>query len=437
LFYALTDWELLTPICSFGCPRRKALMMTLDQIDLADLDFFVNRDIHEAFRALRREDPVNWQERQPGRGFWSLTKYDDILAVYRDPLGFSSAQGVSLYFGEASQNQSGLREMMITNDPPRHPKMRQVVSRRFTPHAVAPSVDLIRRIAREIIDDVCERGECDFVVDVAAKLPTAAICEMMGIAREHWDLMFSIANQTVGRHDEEYARGRSGRDSLYSAMADGHAFFVKEAEYRRLHPGTDLVSAFVHGAIAGEPLTKDEIAFNCILLVLGGQETTRNATSGAMQALIEYPSERAKFTSNPSSVPAIEEFLRWTSPVTHIMRIATRDAAIRGKHIRQGDRVVLWNASANRDPDQFVDPDRFDLTRAPNDHLAFGHGEHFCLGANLARLEMRVMFEEVLRRIPDIELAGPVERLRSNFVAGIKHMPVRFSPRSARQVASA
>jgi cytochrome P450 len=156
-----------------------------------------------------------------------------------------------------------------------------------------------------------------------------------------------------------------------------------------------------------------------------------------MQALIEYPSERAKFTSNPSSVPAIEEFLRWTSPVTHIMRIATRDAAIRGKHIRQGDRVVLWNASANRDPDQFVDPDRFDLTRAPNDHLAFGHGEHFCLGANLARLEMRVMFEEVLRRIPDIELAGPVERLRSNFVAGIKHMPVRFSPRSARQVASA
>lgn len=413
------------------------MMMTLDQIDLTDLDFFVNRDIHEAFRVLRREDPVHWQEKQPGRGFWSLTKYDDILAVYRDPLGFSSAQGVTLYFGEASQGQSGLREMMITTDPPRHPKMRQVVSRRFTPHAVAPSVDLIRRIAREIIDEVCERGECDFVVDVAAKLPTAAICEMMGIAREHWDLMFAIANQTVGRHDEEYARGRSGRDSLYSAMADGHAFFVKEAEQRRRHPTNDLVSAFVHGAIAGEPLTEDEIAFNCILLILGGQETTRNATSGAMQALIEYPSERDKFVTNPSSAPAIEEFLRWTSPVTHIMRIATRDAEIRGKHIRKGDRVVLWNASANRDPDQFADPDRFDLTRTPNDHVAFGHGEHFCLGANLARLEMRVMFEEVLRRIPDIELAGPVERLRSNFVAGIKHMPVRFTPRSAQQAASA
>jgi cholest-4-en-3-one 26-monooxygenase len=298
-------------------------------------------------------------------------------------------------------------------------------------------VDLIRRIARNIVDEVCERGECDFVVDVAAKLPTAAICEMMGIAREHWDLMFAIANQTVGRHDEEYARGRSGRDSLYSAMADGHAFFVKEAEQRRRHPTNDLVSAFVHGAIAGESLTEDEIAFNCILLVLGGQETTRNATSGAMQALIEYPAEREKFMTNPSSAPAIEEFLRWTSPVTHIMRIATRDAEIRGQHIRKGDRVVLWNASANRDPDQFADPDRFDLTRTSNDHVAFGHGEHFCLGANLARLEMRVMFEEVLRRIPDIELAGPVERLRSNFVAGIKHMPVRFTPRSARQAALA
>ncbi len=412
-------------------------MMTLGQIDLTDLEFFVNRDIHEAFRVLRREDPVHWQETEPGRGFWSLTKYDDILAVYRDPLGFSSAQGVSLYFGEASQNQSGLREMMITNDPPRYPKMRQVVSRRFTPHAVTPSVDLIRRIAREIIDDVCERGECDFVVDIAARLPTAAICEMMGIAREHWNLMFAIANQTVGRHDEEYARGRSGRESLYSAMADGHAFFVKEAEHRRRHPGNDLVSAFVHGAIAGEPLTEAEISFNCILLILGGQETTRNATSGGMQALIEYPSEREKFMTNPLFAPAIEEFLRWTSPVTHIMRIATRDATIRGKHIRQGDRVVLWNASANRDPDQFADPDRFDLTRAPNDHVAFGHGEHFCLGANLARLEMRVMFEEVLRQIPDIALAGPIERLRSNFVAGIKHMPVRFTPRSAQRVASA
>ena len=410
--------------------------MTLDQIDLADIDFFVNGDIYGAFRALRSEDPVHWQEKRPGRGFWSLTRYDDVLSVYRDPLGFSSAQGVTLYFGEAQPEQGGLREMMITNDPPRHPKLRQVVSRRFTPHAVAPSGDLIRRIARDIVDTVCERGECDFVGDIAAKLPTAAICEMMGIAREHWDMMFAIANQAVGRHDDEYSRGRSGQEATYAAFAESHAFFVKEAEQRRRHPTEDLISAFVHGAIAGEPLTEDEIAFNCILLILGGQETTRNATSGAMQALIEHPAQRQKFMSDPSASPAIEEFLRWTSPVTHIMRIAARDVELAGKRIRKGDRVVLWNAAANRDPDQFPEPDRFDVTRTPNDHVAFGHGEHFCLGANLARLEMRVMFDEVLRRMPDIELTGPVERLRSNFVAGIKRMPVRFTPTSARGAAS-
>ena len=412
-------------------------MMTLAQIDLADIDFFVHGDMYEAFRVLRTEDPVHWQEKQPGRGFWSITKYDDVLAIYRDPLAFSSEQGVTLYFGEASPDRGGLRRMMITTDPPRHPKMRQVVSRRFTPHAVAQSTDLIRRIARDIVGAVCERGECDFVGDIAAKLPTAAICEMMGIEPEHWDLMFAIANQTVGRHDEEYARGRSGQEATYAAMAEAYGFFVKEAEKRRRNPTNDLVSAFVHGAVAGEPLTEDEIAFNCILLVLGGQETTRNATSGGMLALIQHPAERERFMADPSSSAAIEEILRWTSPVTHIMRVASHEVELGGKRIRKGDRVVLWNASANRDPDQFINPDRFDVTRTPNDHLAFGHGEHFCLGANLARLEMRVMFDEVFRRMPDIELAGPVERLRSNFVAGIKRMPVRFTPRSASESATA
>ena len=407
------------------------MALTIDQLDLTDLEFFLNGDMYEAFRLLREEAPVHWQERQPGRGFWSLTRFDNVLAAYRDPQTFSSAGGVTLYFGEQQNGQSAMNRMMILTDPPRHPPLRQTLSRRFTPRAVAPYESRIRVIARTIVDSVIERGECDFVVDIAAKLPTAAICEMMGIGREHWDLMFVIANETIGRHDEEYARGRSGRETLMAANARAAEFLVEEAEKRRTHPGDDLISALVHGTAVGQPLTRAEIIANAYLLILGGQETARNATSGAMLAMIQNPAERAKFTANPNAPAALEEFLRWTSPVTHIMRTATRDTEIGGHRIRRGDRVVLWNAAANRDERQFPAPDRFDVTRTPNDHVAFGHGEHFCLGANLARLEMRVIFDEITRRMPDIELAGPVEKLRSNFVAGIKHMPVRFTPRAA------
>lgn len=411
-------------------------MLTLEQIDLANIDFFVTGDVNEAFGTLREQDPVHWQERQPGRGFWSLTRYDDVLAAYRDPLGLSSERGMTLFFG-APPRQSGFGKMMILTDPPRHPKLRQVVSRRFTPHAVKAHEAMIRRICNGIVDAVIERGECDFVADIAARLPTAAICEMMGIGREHWGLMFAIANETVGRHDQEYARGRSGQEAVYAAQARAHEFFIKEAQRRRAYPTDDLISALVHGSAGDAPLSEEEISFNAIMLVLGGQETTRNATSGGMLALIQHPAQRAKFLANSESPAAIEEFLRWTSPVTHIMRTATRDLEIRGRQIRAGQRVVLWNAAANRDPAQFPEPNCFDVTRAPNDHLAFGHGEHFCLGANLARLEMRVIFEEVSRRMPDLELAGPVERLRSNFVAGIKRMPVKFTPRTAQPTVSA
>jgi cytochrome P450 len=408
-------------------------MMTLEQIDLTDLDFLVEADMYEAFDLLRAQAPVHWQERQPGRGFWSLTKYDDVLAGYRDPQTFSSAGGVTLHFGEPGRDRGVMGAMLITSDPPRHAKIRQVLSRRFTPRAVAPYESRIRAIASTIVDSIIERGECDFVVDVAAKLPTAVICEMMAIGREHWDLMFAIANESIGRHDEEYAKGRSGLETVMDAQARASEFFIKEAENRRRNPGDDLISAFVHGSVMGEMLDRAEIVANCWLLILGGQETTRNATSGAMLALLHNPRERVRFMAAPAAPKAIEEFLRWTSPVTHIMRTATRAVEIHGQRIRTGERVVLWNASANRDADQFDHPGRFDVSRTPNEHVAFGYGEHFCIGAHLARLQMRVMFEELLGRIPELELAGTPQRLRSNFVAGIKHMPVRFIPRAATE----
>jgi cytochrome P450 len=317
-------------------------MMTLEQIDLTDLDFLVEADMYEAFDLLRAQAPVHWQERQPGRGFWSLTKYDDVLAGYRDPQTFSSAGGVTLHFGEPGRDRGVMGAMLITSDPPRHAKIRQVLSRRFTPRAVAPYESRIRAIASTIVDSIIERGECDFVVDVAA-LPTAVFCEMMAIGREHWDLMFAIANESIGRHDEEYAKGRSGLETVMDAQARASEFSIKEADNRRRNPGGDLMSALVHGSVMGESLDEAEIVANCWLLILGGQETTRNATSGAMLALLHNPRERVRFMAAPSAPKATEEFLRWTSPVTHLMRRATRDV-----EIRQSERVVLWNACESR-----------------------------------------------------------------------------------------
>ncbi|HKV54706.1 MAG TPA: cytochrome P450 [Candidatus Binataceae bacterium] len=410
--------------------------MKPEQIDLTDLDFFVNGDVNGAFRVLREQDAVHWQERQPGRGFWSLTRYDDVVACYRDTDNFSSEGGVTLFFGDPGMGPK-MGSMMILVDPPRHPKMRQLVSYRFTPRAIAAYEPRVMQIVTEIIDSVIEKGECDFVVDIAARMPTATICELMGISREHWPMLFANANETVGRHDEEYARGRTGRETFRDAQATATQFFMQEIEKRRRNPTDDLISALAHGSIKGDALSLGEMVANCWVLVLGGQETTRNATSGAMLAMIEHPEERAKFAANPSSTAAIEEFLRWTSPVTHMMRTAKCDVEIQGRKIKAGQHVVLWNVSANRDESQFEDPDRFDLARDPNEHVAFGHGEHFCLGAHLARLQMRLMLGEVVRRIPDLELAAPVERLRSNFIAGIKHMPVRFTPRAASEGATA
>jgi cytochrome P450 len=251
----------------------------------------------------------------------------------------------------------------------------------------------------------------------------------MGIPREYWDAMFTLGNQSIGTDDPEYQQGRSAADTGMAAQAQIFSHFSKWISERRTNPGDDLISALIHGDVDGAKLADLEVLFNCFLLIIGGQETTRNATSGGILALIENPAQRARLSRDPSLLPvAMEEFLRWTSPVTHVMRIAKKDAELRGQKILKGQRVVIWNASANRDESVFAHPDVFDITRSPNDHLAFGHGEHFCIGANLARLELRVMIEEVARRLPDLELSGPVERLRSNFVAGIKHMPVRFRP---------
>jgi cytochrome P450 len=405
----------------------------LSDIDLTDLDLFARGEQFDAWRILRTESPIFWQERKPNQGFWSITCYDDALRVYHDPNTFSSERGISLQFAtiapSAPEENAGFGQMMIMTDPPRHGKIRSLINRRLTPRAVNLFEPDIRQITSDVIDAVIGKGECDFVVDVAAKLPTAVICDMMGIPKEYWDMMFSLGNQSIGTEDPEYQQGRSAAETGMAAQAQVFSLFSKWIDERRKNPTEDLISALIHGDVDGAQLTDLEVLFNCFLLIIGGQETTRNATSGGILALIENPAQHARLRNDPALLNvALEEFLRWTSPVTHIMRTASKDTELRGQPIAKGNRVVIWNGSANRDESVFPQPDVFDITRTPNDHLAFGHGEHFCIGANLARLELRTMIEEVMRRMPDIELAGPVERLRSNFVAGIKHMPVRFTP---------
>jgi len=414
--------------------------MKLDDIDLMNPDMFLRGEHLDAFKVMRAEAPVYWHERAPGQGFWCVTRHDDALKVYHDPSTYSSERGMSLQFNFNADagSESAFGAMLLTTDPPRHGKLRQIVNRRFTPKALAPYEAYVRARAEEIIDGVIERGECDFVVDVAAKLPTAVICDMMGVGREHYELMFTLANMSIGFEDPEYQQGRSAIETGQYAQMQFFSFFSKLIEERRKNPGPDLLTALVSGEAEGERLSDMEILFNCLLLLVAGQETTRNATSGGMLAIIENPGQRALLRRNPDiTATAIEEFLRFTSPVTHILRTAKKDGVLGGQKIRSGERVVVWNASANRDDAAFPNPDAFDLARTPNDHLAFGHGEHFCLGANLARIELKVMIEAINRRLPDLELAGPVERLRSNFVAGIKHMPVRFSAKRASAGSSA
>lgn len=411
-------------------------------INLAKVGLFQAGDFHEAFRYLRREAPVHWN---PGdeniNGFWSLTKYEDIMFVSRNPQMFISSKGIA---GPGLRNpgqfaadpNSTSSASIITMDPPRHVKMRRLVNKGFTPRAVNAMEPKIREIANEILDGIAGKNSCDFVLEVSSQLPLAVICGLMGVPREDWDLMFELTNSVLGSGDPEYQaeipedeRGtlEASRKTSIAGRARMVQYFRDILEQRRRESQEDLVTILLQSEVDGEKLTEHDILEFCFLLIVAGNETTRNAISGGMIALSEFPEERQRLMADPSLMDtAVEEIIRWTSPLHHMAREATVDVEIRGQKIRAGERVLMWYPSANRDEEIFEDPYRFDVGRTPNDHLAFGIGEHFCLGAGFARKEIKVMFEELFRRFPKMEVSGPPERLRSNFINGIKHLPVTY-----------
>ncbi|MCU1454895.1 MAG: cytochrome [Acidimicrobiales bacterium] len=403
--------------------------MDLAEVDIYNPDTYVEGVPHEMFATLRREAPVRWIEHD-GVGSWTVTSHEHIVRVNRDAKTFSSWVGTALLPEMAPENLEQQRMMMLNLDPPEHTKLRLIVNKAFTPRRIEELVDRLRVRARAIVAEVADRGSCDFVTDVAAELPLQAIAELLGVPQEDRHLVFDWSNKMIGAEDPEFEV--SPEESGLAAV-ELYEYAQSLADDKRKHPGNDIVTTLLEAEVEGHRLTDLDFNLFFMLLAVAGNETTRNAIAHSMLALIEHPDERSKLLADPAKLTsAIEEFLRWATPVMSFRRTATCDVELGGQQIREGDRVVMWHMAGNRDEAVFADPYRFDIGRDPNLHLqqiAFGGGgPHFCLGANLARAEMRIMFTEVLAVLPDMELSGPVERLRSNFINGIKHMPVSYQP---------
>jgi cytochrome P450 len=399
---------------------------------------------HAAWTSLRRESPVHRFEIDGFDPFWAVTLHGDIDRVSRQPRLFLNEPRLVLSSKRfPTRRPEEVARSILNMDPPEHGKYRGVVNRRFTPHALsflrahveALSAEIVGDVARRTLDAIGDEAQCDFVADVAARMPLAVILELLGVPREDCQLVFEWTNQAIAPGEPEYRRGAGVLETAERARLALFDYFSRHVAERRRRAREDLVSVLVAGKVDGDPLSDFEILSYCFLLAVAGNETTRNAISGGVLALIENRSELERLRADASLVPtAVEEVIRWTSPVIHFCRTAGADTELRGRDIAKGDLLVLYYPSANRDERVFEDPFRFDVGRTPNDHLAFGIGEHFCLGANLARLELASILPEVLRRLDSLELAGPVERVRSTFVGGIKRMPVRFRIREAADV---
>ena len=385
--------------------------MTAPAIDLLDGAFYVD-GAREAYAWMRQHAPVYYDA---GSGLWALATYAGVRDAGRDVATFSSAGG--------SRPDTGPLPWMIDLDPPDHHKRRKLVSRGFTPARVRASAERVHTICDDLIDAVCEEGGCDFVRDLAAPLPMIVIGDMLGVPPEDRAALLRWSDEMLG--------SLKGGDANLEVAAVAFGEFFEYAGHmiaaRRAAPTDDLVSVLVHAEVDGDRLDEHEIAFESLLLLLGGDETTRHVSSGGMEQLFANPAEKQKLLADPSLVDsAVEEMLRWVSPIKNMNRTLTRDVVLYGRPLHAGDKVLLLYESANFDESQFPNPDRFDVARSPNDHVAFGFGEHFCLGASLARLELQTMFRRLLQRLPDMELATDEPLPRS--ITGIAAMPVRFRP---------
>jgi len=387
---------------------------------------------HAAWKMLREEAPLRYFDMGPRPGFWAVVRRTDVVWLSKQPERFLNAPRVAVFADspppDPSRPNRELLRHLLNMDPPDHAEYRNLASAWFTPRAISRRRPEIERIADDLVDEIADRDEIDFVEDFTAPLTLSVLADMLGVPRSDWRKMFEWTNQIAGSSDPEYqvSGGDSGQQ-MRETLSDVNAYFSEMATERRANPGDDMVSVLANADFRGGEVPPLELLSYFALLLVAGNETTRNAASGGMLALIENPGELEKLGADLSLVPkATEEIVRWTSPVIQFCRTPLEDFEMHGQKIRAGESLCLLYPSANRDAEVFDDPDTFRVDRAPNPHIGFGIGEHFCLGANLARLEIRIALEKLVPRIESVELAGDIERMRSSFLGGVKRMPVRL-----------
>ncbi|MDR3649193.1 MAG: cytochrome P450 [Acidimicrobiales bacterium] len=416
--------------------------LRVDDIELSNLDFWQKpwSEREAAFATLRAQRPIaffpdpeieveTFVPIPPGPGYYAVTRYADVVEISRHPELYCSGQSGTTILDMPPELLEFFGSM-INMDDPRHARLRRIVSAAFNPRMVRAVEDNIEQVADEIIGKVREKGECDFVTEVAARLPLKIICDMMGVPERDYDTVFNRSNIILSFGDTEYVP--EGEDPVLAFMNAGNdlAQLMRElAGFRLEHPTDDLTSALANANVDGESLTDSELASFFILLVVAGNETTRNAISHGLWALTERPDQHDLWAADFETVAptAVDEIVRWASPVIFMRRTTTAPTTLSGHTFAEGDKVILFYNSANRDEDVFEDPQRFDVLRHPNPHVGFGApGPHFCLGAHLARREITVMFRELFRHLPDIRATAEPDRLRSNFINGIKHLPCAY-----------
>ncbi|MCZ6888807.1 MAG: cytochrome P450 [Gammaproteobacteria bacterium] len=414
------------------------------RLALSDPATFQDQDgVHGIFAELRRSDPVAWcPEPHGGPGFWAVTTYDDIQYVSKHPQLFSSDRqlgGITLESPEMRARREGRERRtepgeagifeagssMITMDPPRHTKHRRMVAPGFSPQRLDGLIPRIRERCTEILDRIEGRGECEFVREVAAELPIQMLAELFGVAQEDRHRLFEWSNIIIGGDDPDMQVDRKDLTSTFTELF-GYAMALREA--RQKEPGDDLISMLVHTEIEGKPMEVADYISAFVLLVVAGNETTRNSISGGILALSRHPEQKRKLIDDPSLIPgAVDEIIRWVAPVVYMRRTALEDTELGGKKIAKGDKLSLWYMSGNRDESKWDDPGVFDVTREGPRHLSFGYGQHLCIGWRLAEIQLTVCLEEVLKRFGDFEVVGQVDRMRSNFLNSIKRMQVTYS----------
>ena len=410
-------------------------MSVVDEVQLSEAEFWAapDADREAGFQRLRDEARIpfypepDYGDLPQGPGYWALTRYEDVMYASRHPELFCSGRG-GTNIGDIPQEIADFIGSIINMDDPRHKKLRSLVNHGFTPKALAQLLDQVRDRTTEVIDAVAEKGECDFVAEIAAPMPLAIVCDMVGVPPSQRQAIFEASNLILGVGDPEYVQSM---EQLMAAFMSVHQIAMEIGEHRVKHPADDITTILMNAEVDGERLTVAEFASFFILLVVAGNETTRTAISHGAWAFQQHPDQRALWSGDfdTHAQNAVEEIVRWASPVIHFRRTATQDTEIAGQPIAEGEKVVMWFNSANRDERAFDDPYRFDITRSPNPHVGYGGGgPHFCLGANLARREIRVMFEQLFQRLPDLEITGEPAMLQSAFIHGIKRMPCAFTP---------